>query len=297
MQLIRFQCDQCSQSLKVKPEKAGQRAKCPKCKTKLVIPTLEESAARPKAGEAEDDDAVSPFANLAVDESSPPADDENPFSSFTVYDFEDESDYIYEDEIAGPRQVVDHEKLPVPRSVLYLQGGLLGVVALVCFVLGVIIGGFTGPGGVQVEPKGPFEVTGTVQYELGDEDVADVGAVVALLPKGKRPEQKVAIDGLRPTDPVAQNMNERLAPLIEVGARYTRIGADGKFNFIVDQPGRYLLLVISGNEVRNQGETLPAEHNAAVGNYFAESYNLIGQQKYELLEVIVRRDKNYPFVL
>lgn len=295
MQLIRFHCDQCQQSLKVKPDKAGQRAKCPKCQHKLVIPQLKDSEPATEAGEADEDLAVSVFAQLAAEDQGPEQDDDNPFGSFTVYDFEDDADYVYEDEEVI-NQVVDPEKLPVPRTILYMQGGLLGVVALVCFVLGIIIGGFTGPGGTAAEPIGPFEVTGSVKFEQGDSTESDVGAVVALLPKGARPERKVPIDGLRPSDPVNADLNQRLAPIFEVGAKYARIGADGKFNFIVDKPGRYLLLVISRNKQRGPGDNLPPEDNAAVGNFFAESYNLIGQQRYELDEVIVRRDKNYPKV-
>ncbi len=40
---IRFQCSECDSVLKIKDELAGTDGKCPKCKTKFVVPALDEA--------------------------------------------------------------------------------------------------------------------------------------------------------------------------------------------------------------------------------------------------------------
>jgi len=37
--MIRFDCPECRKSIKAPPQQAGERARCPKCKSKLTIPT------------------------------------------------------------------------------------------------------------------------------------------------------------------------------------------------------------------------------------------------------------------
>lgn len=62
---IRVKCEQCGSVLKIKDELAGTDGKCPKCKTKFVVPSLEESA--------ESESAATEEVAQAAEEPSPPA--------------------------------------------------------------------------------------------------------------------------------------------------------------------------------------------------------------------------------
>ena len=46
---IRYQCTECESVLKIRDDKAGQTARCPKCKTEFVIPEP-EAAPEPEPG-------------------------------------------------------------------------------------------------------------------------------------------------------------------------------------------------------------------------------------------------------
>ena len=51
---IRYQCTECESVLKIRDDKAGQTARCPKCKTEFVIPEP-EATPEPEAAPAEDE--------------------------------------------------------------------------------------------------------------------------------------------------------------------------------------------------------------------------------------------------
>ena len=53
MDFITFRCTACQHGMKVGADKAGRKAKCPKCQTELTIPkseTVVAAAARARAG-------------------------------------------------------------------------------------------------------------------------------------------------------------------------------------------------------------------------------------------------------
>ena len=51
---IRYQCVECESVLKIRDDKAGQTAHCPKCKTEFVIPEPAGDEDVPAAGVADD---------------------------------------------------------------------------------------------------------------------------------------------------------------------------------------------------------------------------------------------------
>lgn len=83
---IRYKCDACDSVLKIKDELAGTDGKCPKCKKKFTVPTLEEAAEEAaKSGSsagsssaATEEAAPPPKASPAKDEAKAPAEKEAP---------------------------------------------------------------------------------------------------------------------------------------------------------------------------------------------------------------------------
>src|SRR5436190_8898336 len=123
---IRFPCPHRSQKLSVSTRKAGKTANCPRCKKELTVPA-------PEAAATSDADAAST--------SEEGENEDDPYAQFVVYD---ETELVYDDatpitQPGGTPSIQD--RVAVPRYVLYTQGLLLGAVALVCFIFGVLTGG------------------------------------------------------------------------------------------------------------------------------------------------------------
>src|SRR5262245_23400203 len=150
---VRFACPHCRQKLSVTSRKAGREANCPRCQRLLTIPAIAPEPERlaPPAAEPE---PILATATSGADQSetAPPADHTEPEAAQPVTappvehrlqpydedpdDFELVFDTSDDDPAASPAQ--SHPDLiAVPRLVLYLQGGLLAVVALVSFALGL----------------------------------------------------------------------------------------------------------------------------------------------------------------
>src|SRR5262245_7141383 len=99
---IRFNCPHCHHRLSVAARKAGTAATCPHCGQALTIP-------------------------------SGPVDESEPTNIALVYELAGEPPAP-----APPPKPVAMIALPV--YVFYVQGGLIGTVALTTFVLGVLVG-------------------------------------------------------------------------------------------------------------------------------------------------------------
>ena len=178
---IRFSCPHCTQKLSVSTRKAGKTAECPRCKRELTVPAPE--AAEVQAGsEAAAEDRES---------------EDDPYSQFVVYD---DAELVYDDSVhvAHPGGTPSaHDRVVVPRYVLYTQGLLLAAVGLTCFIFGVLTGGtfFNAP---AVAGKGPCTITGTVRYASGNQRMPDEGAVIIVLPETKDAGQRASASGMRP---------------------------------------------------------------------------------------------------
>src|SRR5688500_20225716 len=83
---------------------------------------------------------------------------------------------------APNRPSVDYDRVSVPRVMLYAQGALLGIVALVCFALGLITGGafFSTPAGPPLAAQ-PCVVSGAVAYAAGNRTAVAAGAGLMVL--------------------------------------------------------------------------------------------------------------------
>jgi hypothetical protein len=244
-----------------------------------------DGSAPPEAGSTDEDDG---------------GNDGDPYAEFVVYD--DAVEWVYEDDKpgaeGGPATATDVDRVLVPRSVLYMQGILLAVVALISFILGVMVGGGGQPMEVAEKPPEPCVLSGEVVYLTGGGNARpDDGSVVLVVPTEDRPAptNKAAIEGLRPGDPVPQDDSENLQIIHAIGGAYTRADADGGYQIRLPDSGKYFVLVVSRNAYRGAGEDLDLNDIAQLGRYVRPPTELLGNRKYEWREVLLRSDRTLDF--
>ena len=243
---IKFACEHCGKRLRVKAKQAGLRVKCPKCEGKIHVP---EATAEDLEGEGDRSDSA-----------NGQDDDANPYAEFVVYDDEVEWHYESDDDEYAPQlsTATDLDRVAVPRRVLYVQGILLAVVAIISFLLGMMVNGGGTKESVDVAPV-PCVLSGEVVYETGGgRSLPDDGSVVIALPTGQRPAPtgKAPVEGLRPGDPIPRGDSDNLRIIRAIGGAYARTDAAGRYQLTVPDTGRYFVLIVSKNKYRTGGEEL-----------------------------------------
>lgn len=267
---FRFYCSNCQQRLSVSSRKRGEEVKCPRCRRVIRVPDLESAAQSAEQGgsdrteESESFPEVSPHELLYADSAS---DDE-------------------------PSAARDRRLVMIPRYVLYTQGFLLGAVALVFFVFGLIVGSRSHPEAESAGRANPAVVTGTVTYHDQDDDaIADTGSVVLLIPATRRPDEKAPATGLSPMDPEPEENHPALGMLRSLGGDYARVDRQGHYQVRAPSQGRYYLVVISKQTRRSQNDYPGAKELAQLGRYFLPATEILGQQHYEWKELLLRSDE------
>lgn len=293
---IKFACEQCGARLSVSSRKAGAQAKCPKCQRVLQIPG---SAPRPVD--------LSPEAVRSAPHSMPgatpaaalPGDD--PLAQFLVYDSETELIYASDDDEvasqAGFRASLDPHKVAVPRSVLVMQGALLGLVALMSLMIGILLGRGCAPA-TPMADEAPQSclIRGVVMLENAPGETApDGGAVVVIVPRDLRPEQQASMRGLRPQDPPPEPDHAGLQTLYALGGDYARADAEGRFQLRVPNRGDYFLLVISAHAGQDDREQ-PKATLAQIGRFFQLTPNMFEGHAIRWQEESVQRDRQLNIV-
>jgi len=280
---VRFACPHCRQKLSVSSRKAGREDHCPRCQRLLTIPAVEVDRVAPLP-------VSEPAAATAESVLAPPVADEPHIEFGGPDDFELVFDTT--DDVATTPEADTHpDWIAVPRLVLYLQGGLLAVVALVSFALGLIAGGAFSGGAAPSAPRA-CTLEGTINYASGNRNLPDQGAVIAIIPEsGQRPQRKAPISGLRPDDATPDANHHGIAILREIGGGYTRTDDRGRFQVRVPERGKYLVLVISSaREVRDL-EDISTADLLKLGPFFDNAAGLLGRQQYRLTSEIVRNDR------
>ena len=185
------------------------------------------------------------------------------------------------------------ELVAIPRYVLYLQGGLIGVVALVAFAIGLLAGGT-----MLTQPPPPAVaqaclISGSVTYASGPRQLPDEGAVIALLPQSEaKLDEKAPVDGLRPDDPTPGDTHRGIAILKSVGGGYARADANGRFQLQVPDRGRYLLLVVSNRSQLRSIEQVQTADIFKLNPYFDNAADLLGSHNYQLTPESIRGDRD-----
>jgi hypothetical protein len=289
---IKFACEHCGARLSVSSRKAGAQAKCPKCEQILQIPA-------PARGEdvASLEAAVEQFEPMSA--AGRPADD--PLAQFLVYDSEADLIYATDDEEstsqAGFRASLDPHKVAVPRSILYVQGALLGLVTLMGLLIGILIGRGCSPK-AQTADEGPQAclISGVVAIQDAQgETTPDGGAAVVIVPRDLRPEQQASMLGLRPQDPPPDQDHAGRQTLYGLGGDYARADAAGRFQLRVPDRGNYFLLVISAHAGQDDREQ-PKTKLAQIGRFFQLTPNMFEGHAIRWQEEDVQRDRQLNIV-
>ncbi len=315
---VRFTCPHCRQKLSVSSRKAGREADCPRCGRVLTIPAAEVGAdagpQRESAGPrrrvaplADEAQAIVPHAvtsheshdevhdDLHLETSTPPQEYEQHFEPDRHEDFE----LVFDAEGDAPDRAPDDshpDLIAVPRLVLYLQGGLLAVVALVSFALGLIAGGAFSGSAAPSEPRA-CTLEGTINYAAGNRRLPDPGAVVAVIPDGAaRPQRKAPVNGLRPDDATPDENHHGISILRELGGGYTRTDDRGRFQVRVPDRGKYLVLVVSSNRQVQDLKDISTADLVRLGPFFDNAAGLLGRHQYRLTSEIVRNDRQLNVV-
>ena len=253
---IRFACPHCQHRLSFSTRMAETSAACPHCGQTLTIPPQ-------PAAEAGSQD-IELIYQLAG-EPPPPA--------------------------PPPKPV---QMIALPRYLLYVQGGLIAVVALLSFALGVLFGStlFTR----SAPPAAPqaCAISGSVTFASGSRELPDAGAVIFVLPFiTKRLDERAPIAGLRPGDPPPEASHRGLAIIEQLGGGYARADANGRFRIQVAGRRRYLVLVISHGHKARSVEDVKTGEILKIGRFFSDATDLIGDRSYLLTEESLSGDRQY----
>lgn len=296
---IKFACEHCGARLSVSSRKAGARAKCPKCQETLTVPTPPrakadkptEAVAEPTEAAAKPSDSKAPALQTQ----------EDPLAEFLVYDSEAELVYAADDEesssLAGFQASLDPDKVAVPRSILYMQGGLLGLVALMSLIVGILIGRGLAPE-AKLQEAGPQAclISGVVAIEnVTGETAPDDGSAVMVVPRDLHPEQKVEMVGLRPQDTPPDENHAGLQAIYGLGGDYARTDLEGRFQLHVPDRGSYFLLVISAH-VSQADKDQPKSTLAQIGRFFRLTPGMFEGHAIRWQEESVQRDRQLNIV-
>ena len=199
---IKFACPHCQTKLSAREEKVGRKFRCPKCAEVIRVPAPEEVAVLQGHAEEESAESQSEVEELGDD----------PFAEFIVYDteivyetgdgpqFDSDSEEEGGERPAGAaiRRGTDYDRrfVAVRRSLLYVHGALLGLIALTALAAGFFIGSAVRPDPTRPPPQEPeiqpVVLEGKLQYEAITGSLDDKRAVVIALPEKVEVENKIA---------------------------------------------------------------------------------------------------------
>ena len=276
---IQFTCEHCSQKLNVGSRRAGQAVLCPKCQATIRVPS---NAVRT---EQADPSPAQPVDSGKLDD---------PYAEFVVYD---DAELVYDGDASGAAQQarpVVRDLVAVPRRFLYLQGILLGAVAVGSFAMGIKFAGRTVSPDAEAHRE-PCLVSGVLSYRTRNGlELPDEGAVVIAVPTQQRPGSngRVAIEGLRPGDPRPKASHESLQRLRTLGGDYARTDQFGAYELRLVSGGDYYVLFLSDNAARGPNEQLDKRDLAQLGRYFHHTVELLGDRRYDWRELAVRGDRS-----
>ena len=290
---IKFPCPHCNRSLSVPSKRANTEVVCPKCHQGLTVPA---AASRTSTSTASKQRSKKTSARSKA----PSVDNAAPLSEIVIVDKPptEASTAAHTKKIKRARRLADQpvneNALAIPRYVLYLQGILLLVLALVAFSLGLLVGGLGGKlnrggtAGLQ-----PVVVSGKVTFVSVDGLTSnDDGCVVFLLPRGTFPGTKIPVDGLLPSDPTPDQDHPGIQEIKRIGGDHSRSKVTGDFRVNLSTGGRFYLLVISRNKERM--ETIPTNHLAEIGDYFDSTKKLLGDRQYRWTKEVIRSNHQVP---
>jgi hypothetical protein len=293
---IPFACVHCGTALSVSSTQAGTTLQCPTCQQVVEVPAGGgRTGPPPRPGTA----GASPTQGATPPPPLPPT-AAGTFDAPPVHLPQEPPVHSpVEPPVAwtpGARQEAA-DLVSVPRHVLYLQGLLLGAVAVGAFWIGLLVGR-SGPHGKQEIGAGlqPSVLRGAVSFVNPDEEtLPDSDAAAFVLPQADRPESKIALDGLRPADPAPAENHPGLLALRSMGGGYARADEQGHFQVRLPNAGKYYLLVISAQQSGRQ--VAPPRHLLAeLGRFFLLESDLFAGRAYRWQEETVKGEHDVNVV-
>lgn len=271
---IKFLCEHCGGKLQVATRKAGTEQKCPRCDKLVIVPDAEIAAMMMAM---KSNDRFSGGADVEDDE----------FLEFAIHDDEE---LVYDSETrdvleSAPTGKIDPDRISLPRLAVFIQGALLGVVACVFFVFGLMVGRVTTSPETQANARQlRCQVVGEVQYRSNNQARPDNQSVVILLPQRRRLDVRPNSQALRPGMELdANDPNQQL--IREIGGEVTVVDSKGDFELTVPSPAEYYLLIISMNRRRPSDKSITKEQRAAMGAYFVPVDELISDHDFTWQEL------------
>jgi hypothetical protein len=183
----------------------------------------------------------------------------------------------------------------LPRYVVYFQAALLGIVATTFFIFGLMVGSLTSSNSTSTEPVFGCNLAGKVTFVSEGIKQPDSGAVIFVLPKNRRPEERgaanlVAPDEFRPLD------NPGLENVARLGGGIVRADEQGQFNLTIDASRKgieYFVLVVSKHQMRPESTQLTKQQLAFIGTFFLPVDRIITDHKF-FWTSITARDTELP---
>lgn len=279
---LRFTCSNCGERLSTAPAKVGSKVKCPACKHVILVPITAPPVPRSELDVASREDPT-----LQVVRPEPPPTESGPV----------ELVYADEDRFGPSSRNISDSVVPLRRSIIFVQGFLLGLVAIVFFVFGVVVGGRSARQQGHLSNPQACVVHGTVSFVDSAEDrFPDVGAVVCIVPATRRPEQKLPAESLGPDAPQPHPDQLTMGTLQQLGGVYGRADAQGQFRLRLPATGRYYMLVVSTHAIRPRNEHPNPRDLAEMGRYFVPATALVQQYRYQWQLVQVTQDRKLDVV-
>lgn len=271
---VKFACPACKQWLSISRRKIGIEVHCPKCKAPFVVPK------RVAAKEAAATTGTEPNGPAVTGSAMAPALPERTAS--TKVAGADESEPVRK--FPPPVEPeVDLDRVSVPRWVLYAQGGLITLVAVLGFASGYSWHRAPVPVAEPiVEQPEAVLIPGQVVYRnaRGLKNF-DTDAVLVMIPRDAVAAQKIEAKGLRPSDPAPAARKPGVQAIELLDGAYARADREGKFSVVL-RPGEYWVLAVSRHASRPKGRHLRKEDMATLERYFLKPADLIGTSAYEL---------------
>ena len=174
----------------------------------------------------------------------------------------------------------------VPRRVLYAQACLLAVSSVTFFLFGMMVANLTmSPSSSTQSQTGGFLLDCRVQGQIltGSDQLADVGAVVILLPHNAEPKQRLDPTAIMPDTFVSLD-NPAIDKISGLGGAVVQTDDEGRFEILVDPQRQFRMWVLSKN--RKSTEKAPGQTPAAqLEKWFDPPLKLIADNEFKTVDV------------
>ena len=258
---VRFPCPICQRTLKAKSRAVGAHVTCPACQESIRIP---------------DGTQAEVLLAMRNAERAQQNQSEDNYGEFVIYN--DEYLDIETGKVSRPVDTTETPHITLPRSLIYIQAGLLAVMLLAGFVLGGLFGYSFGKSS-QVTQQQACLVSSLIYIPNEGPQQADVGATVIVLPIEVWPDEKINPKALQPNQPPPSDDHPDVMAIRELGGSFARCDANGHCELYLPQSGEYFVLFLSGNMERSKNSPEP-EDIAQLGRYFLLPTELLGKNQY-----------------